>query len=108
VLRGFAERIKTVIRGMDVFCRLGGEEFIIVMPDTALAIAERVAERVRHTVGDALFPIDKGARQIPITVSIGLAERRNGREAEVMLKRADSALYRSKASGRNCVSADAA
>ncbi|MBH0619436.1 diguanylate cyclase, partial [Salmonella enterica] len=45
---------------------------------------------------------------IAVTVSIGLAERRNGREAEAMLKRADRALYRSKAAGRNRVSADAA
>jgi two-component system cell cycle response regulator len=108
VLKGFAERIKTVIRGVDVLCRLGGEEFIIVMPDTSLDIAGRVAERVRQAVGGALFPIDKGARQIPVTVSIGLAERRNGREADAMMKRADRALYRSKAAGRNRVSADAA
>ena len=108
VLRGFAARVKPVIRGIDVFCRLGGEEFIIVMPDTTLDIAGRVAERVRRAVGDMLFPIGTGGRQIAVTVSIGLAERRNGREADVILKRADRALYRSKASGRNCVSADAA
>ncbi len=108
VLRGFAERVKTAIRGVDVFCRLGGEEFIIVMPDTALDTAGRVAERVRQVVGGAAFPIDKGRRQIPVTVSIGLAERRNGRESDAMLKRADRALYRSKAAGRNRVSADAA
>lgn len=108
VLKAFADRVKTVIRGVDVMCRLGGEEFIIVMPDTGLDVAGRVAERVRQTVGSAAFPIDKGGREIPVTVSIGLAERRNGREAETMMKRADRALYRSKAQGRNCVSADAA
>ena len=108
VLKAFAERVKTVIRGVDVLCRLGGEEFIIVMPDTSLDVAGRVAERVRQTVGSAMFAIDKGERQIPVTVSIGLAERRNGREADSMMKRADRALYRSKALGRNRVSADAA
>ena len=108
VLKSFAERIKTVIRGVDVFCRLGGEEFIIVMPDTSLDIAGRVAERVRQAVGEVLFSIEGGARQISVTVSIGLAERRNGREADAVLKRADRALYRSKAAGRNRVSADAA
>ena len=108
VLKAFAERVKTVIRGVDVLCRLGGEEFIIVMPDTPLDVAGRVAERVRQTVGGAMFAIDKGQRQIPVTVSIGLAERRNGREADSMMKRADRALYRSKALGRNRVSADAA
>ena len=108
VLKAFADRVKTVIRGVDVLCRLGGEEFIIVMPDTSLDVAGRVAERVRQTVGGAMFAIDKGERQIPVTVSIGLAERRNGREADSMMKRADRALYRSKALGRNRVSADAA
>ena len=108
VLKAFAERVKTVIRGVDVLCRLGGEEFIIVMPDTSLDVAGRVAERVRQTVGGAMFAIDKGERHIAVTVSIGLAERRNGREADSMMKRADRALYRSKALGRNRVSADAA
>jgi two-component system cell cycle response regulator len=108
VLKAFAERVKTVIRGVDVLCRLGGEEFIIVMPDTSLEVAGRVAERVRQTVGGAMFAIDKGERHIAVTVSIGLAERRNGREADSMMKRADRALYRSKALGRNRVSADAA
>ena len=108
VLKAFADRVKTVIRGVDVFCRLGGEEFIIVMPDTGLDVAGRVAERVRQTVGADAFPIEKGGRAIPVTVSIGIAERRNGREADAMMKRADRALYRSKAQGRNRVSADAA
>ena len=108
MLKAFADRVKTVIRGVDVFCRLGGEEFIIVMPDTGLDVAGRVAERVRQTVGADAFPIEKGGREIPVTVSIGIAERRNGREADAMMKRADRALYRSKAQGRNRVSADAA
>ena len=108
VLKLFAERVKTVIRGADVLCRLGGEEFIIVMPETGLDLAERVAERVRQTVGAADFPIDQGRLNIPVTVSIGLADRRNGREADGLMKRADRALYRSKAQGRNRVSADAA
>ena len=108
VLKGFADRVKTVIRGVDVLCRLGGEEFVVVMPDTGLDVASRIAERVRRAVESDLFQVDKGARQIPITVSVGLAERRDGREADALMKCADRALYRAKQSGRNRVSADAA
>ncbi len=108
ILRAFAERIKTVIRGVDLLCRLGGEEFIIVMPDTTLEVAAKVAERVRHCIGTALFAIDNGMQQIPVTVSIGLADHRQGREPDQLMKRADRALYRSKTMGRNRVSADAA
>ncbi len=108
ILRAFAERIKTVIRGVDLLCRLGGEEFIIVMPDTTLEVASKVAERVRHCIGAALFAIDHGMQQIPVTVSIGLADHGQERGADQLLKRADRALYRSKTLGRNRVSADAA
>ena len=96
IVRAFAERIKTVIRGVDLLCRLGGEEFIIVMPDTTLEVAAKVAERVRHCIGAALFAIDNGMQQIPVTVSIGLADHRRGREPDQLMKRADRALYRSK------------
>ncbi len=107
ILKAFATRVKTVIRGADVFCRLGGEEFIIVMPETSIAVAGKVAERVRQAVGGTVFSVEDG-REIPVTVSIGISERRNGREVDSMMKRADHALYRSKTLGRNRVSADAA
>ena len=108
VLKVFALRIKAVIRGVDLLCRLGGEEFIVVMPDTGLDVAARVAERIRLAIDVAPIPIEKGAREVPVTVSIGIAERRLDKEAEVILQRADRALYRSKHDGRNRVSADAA
>ena len=107
ILKAFAARVKAAIRGADVFCRLGGEEFIIVMPDTSIAVAGKVAERVRQAVGGTVFSVGDG-REIPVTVSIGISERRNGREVDAMMKRADHALYQSKTLGRNRVSADAA
>ncbi|WP_457795798.1 PleD family two-component system response regulator [Methylocystis sp. S23] len=109
VLKTFAQRIKRVLRGADLVCRLGGEEFVVVMPDTPLTIAERVAERVRAAVEGEKFPIDtKATRTIPVTTSIGLAERGTDANADALLRRADKALYASKSSGRNRVTAAAA
>lgn len=108
VLKAFAARVKRVVRTIDLVCRLGGEEFVIVMPDTPLTISSRIAERVRGAVQGEYFAIDHGARSIPVTVSIGLAERGSETSPEGLFKRADAALYRSKSAGRNRVTADAA
>jgi two-component system cell cycle response regulator len=106
ILKGFAARVKRVVRGSDLLCRFGGEEFVIVMPETGLAIAKRVAERVRAAVAGAPFPVQGGARSLPITVSIGVAESHGGGTSEALFKRADQALYLAKSSGRNRVTAD--
>ena len=66
--------MKREVRGADLMCRLGGEEFVVVMPDTRLAVAQSVGERVRAAVAASPFPIDNGERAIPVTVSIGVAE----------------------------------
>lgn len=108
VLKGFAERIRRVVRTSDLICRLGGEEFVVVMPDTALEIAAKVAERVRSEIERNRFRIAEDGRAIKVTVSIGLAERGRESEPESLFRRADRALYRSKTDGRNRVSADAA
>ncbi|MBL8589119.1 MAG: PleD family two-component system response regulator [Methylobacteriaceae bacterium] len=108
VLRGFAARVKAAIRSADLMCRLGGEEFVVVMPDTTPETARRIAERVRQVTEQAPFPAQGGAFGVPITVSIGVADRGEAREAAAILASADKALYRSKANGRNRVTADAA
>jgi two-component system cell cycle response regulator len=109
VLKVFSQRIKRVLRGADLVCRLGGEEFVVVMPDTPLNVAARVAERVRAAVEGEKFPIDPAAtRTIPVTASIGLAERGGDANADALLRRADKALYASKTAGRNRVTAAAA
>jgi two-component system cell cycle response regulator len=109
VLRDFALRIKRSIRGIDLACRCGGEEFVIVMPETDMAVAAMVAERLRRRIAAEQFAIEQGARSIPVTISIGIASLR-GREdtAATILKRADQALYRAKRDGRNRVVPDAA
>jgi two-component system, cell cycle response regulator len=109
VLREFAERLKASIRGIDLACRYGGEEFVVVMPDTDLGIAGMVAERIRRRIAGEPFPIEGGKRTIEVTISVGIAARMGAQDnATLMLKRADEALYRAKREGRNRVAADAA
>jgi two-component system cell cycle response regulator len=108
VLKHFAQRMRRVVRSADLICRLGGEEFVIVMPDTPLAIATRVAERVRATIQSEPFSIGSMGRTIPVTASIGIAERGRDANPDALLRRADRALYESKSAGRNRVTAAAA
>ncbi len=109
VLREFALRIKRSIRGIDLACRYGGEEFVIVMPETDMAVAAMVAERLRRRIAAEPFAIAQGARQIPVTISIGIATLDTADDtASTILKRADQALYRAKRDGRNSVVPDAA
>jgi len=109
VLRDFALRIKRSIRGIDLACRYGGEEFVIVMPETDVAVAAMVAERLRRRIASEPFAIQQGATSIPVTISIGIAALRGKDDtAASLLKRADQALYRAKRDGRNRVVPDAA
>ncbi|PLW77305.1 PleD family two-component system response regulator [Cohaesibacter celericrescens] len=111
VLREFSQRMRQNTRGIDLVCRYGGEEFVVVMPDTDHSLAMVVAERIRKKVAEKPFIIHKGRQMIDVTVSIGLASTLNGEESQdVMLKKADQALYNAKKEGRNRVvsSGDAA
>ena len=108
VLRTLAQRIRRVVRSADLVCRLGGEEFVIVMSDTPLTVAARIAERVRASVQSSPFKIGAPAGLLSVTVSIGLAERGPGANPDALMRRADKALYNSKAAGRNRVTASAA
>jgi two-component system, cell cycle response regulator len=109
VLRDLALRVKRSIRGIDLACRTGGEEFVIVMPETDMAVAAMVAERLRRRIAAEPFSINQGQRTIPVTLSIGIAALRGQDDnAASLLKRADQALYRAKRDGRNRVVPDAA
>jgi two-component system cell cycle response regulator len=109
VLREFATRLKKSIRGIDLACRLGGEEFVVVMPDTDMAVAATVAERLRRRIASEPFTISRGERRVEVTISIGLAALGGPDDnAATVLKRADQALYRAKREGRNRVIAEAA
>jgi two-component system, cell cycle response regulator len=104
VLKDFALRIKKSIRGIDMACRSGGEEFVVLMPETDPKIAALVAERIRAKVEKQPFQINGGQRVINITTSIGVSGFTFGHTtADAILKRADEALYRAKRDGRNRV-----
>ena len=109
VLREFALRIRKGIRNIDLACRYGGEEFVIVMPETDMAVATMVAERLRRRIATEPFAIQQGARHVEVTISIGIAALSGTADsAAAILKRADQALYRAKRDGRNRVVQDAA
>jgi two-component system cell cycle response regulator len=109
VLEEFARRLKKAVRGIDLACHYGGEEFVVVMPDTDIAMATAVAERLRRRIAAEPFPINRNARTAKVTISIGIAAMRSSEDkpAEI-IKRADQALYRAKREGRSRVVADAA
>jgi two-component system cell cycle response regulator len=109
VLREFSLRIRKSIRNIDLACRYGGEEFVIVMPETDMAVATMVAERIRRRIATEPFAIQQGAHNLEVTISIGIAAiGGEGDTAAAILKRADTALYRAKRDGRNRVVPDAA
>ncbi len=109
VLREFSLRIRKSIRNIDLACRYGGEEFVIVMPETDVAVATIVAERIRRRIATEPFAIQQGACSLEVTISIGIAAFGGTDDnAAAMLKRADQALYRAKRDGRNRVVQDAA
>jgi two-component system cell cycle response regulator len=107
VLREFARRLRKNVRGIDLACRFGGEEFVVVMPDTEAAIAEKVAERVRAEIAELPFIIN--GENVSVTVSVGVSSLKRGADSVAeLLKRADVALYEAKSGGRNRVVAKAA
>ena len=108
VLREFAVRLRKSIRGIDLACRYGGEEFVVVMPETDLAVANVVAERVRRRIAAQSFSIQSGSHDLPVTLSIGIAALQGQDDGAQLIKRADQALYRAKRDGRNRVVSDAA
>jgi two-component system, cell cycle response regulator len=103
VLRETAERLRKVVRGIDILARFGGEEFVIVMPDTEAFAAGRVAERLRAAIEKKPYACS-GGQSLKLTVSIGVAATPDGSgEVETLFKTADEALYAAKRGGRNRV-----
>ena len=100
VLREVGNRIVRNIRGIDMACRYGGEEFVVLMPDTDLESSEVVANRLLNAIGGK--PIQtRSAGELTVTCSIGCTSSIAGDTADSLLKRADEALYEAKHGGRN-------
>ena len=109
VLREFAKRLKMAVRGIDLVARIGGEEFVIAMPETDGDLALRIGERLREKISDDPFVLTDGPGEVPVTVSIGLSTHiYPGNTAEGLIGRADAALYRAKREGRNRIISTAA
>jgi len=99
-----AQAIRTGLRDIDALGRMGGEEFAVLLPQTTLAGAVEVAERLRKAVAAIAIPVDPQPMTVQLTVSIGVAERPDDEtDFDRVLSRADAALYRAKEEGRNRV-----
>ncbi|OAM75891.1 GGDEF domain-containing protein [Devosia elaeis] len=99
VLRDIGTLLRHSARRGDLVCRLGGEEFAMLMPGADLEGAQAAAERLRAVIAAHRFPLPALAE--PITASFGLAQRRPGEPFAIWFDRADAALYAAKAQGRN-------
>jgi two-component system cell cycle response regulator len=109
VLQELADRLRQNIRPMDVACRPGGEEFLVILPETPGDLAVMAAERVRKAIAADPFSVLSDTRQVAVTVSAGVSSLQgpNDTMAE-LLNRADTALYQAKSAGRNRVKSLAA
>ena len=101
VLRTFAITVFANIRTVDRFGRYGGEEFLLVLPDTTTEQAANMLDRLRKIIAD----LDWSAlsAQLRVTISAGIATLRPDETSDTLLARADHALYAAKAKGRNCI-----
>jgi diguanylate cyclase (GGDEF)-like protein len=100
VLAAVAERVQSVVRSADVACRVGGDEFAVILPESTLGDAEQLYRRVQFAVGSRpLGPFER------IHLSAGLAELRPEDDAKTLFERADEALYRAKETGKGRFSA---
>jgi diguanylate cyclase (GGDEF)-like protein len=98
VLKEISKEVKSLLRNIDLFCRYGGEEFMVIMPETSLDKAIILAQRIRKSIEKLeIHPVKQ------ITISIGVTELKEDDTIETFIKRVDNALYKSKENGRNRV-----
>jgi diguanylate cyclase (GGDEF)-like protein/PAS domain S-box-containing protein len=103
LLAGFAEKTKAAFREMDSIFRFGGEEFIVLLPETPCHEAMVPAERFRQLIAASRFPMPPEGQSSSVTVSVGIAGYRDGDTIDSVIRHADLAMYAAKNSGRNRV-----
>ena len=102
VLSAVGAKMREVLRGSDLKCRYGGEEFLVLLPETPLEGAKRVADTLRRELAD--MPINWKGEIVPVTASFGVSVALPAEiDGKALIARADAALYRAKDQGRNCV-----
>ena len=103
LLAGFADKMRSALRQMDSAFRFGGEEFVVLLPETAGRDAMVPAERFRRLIADSGFPMPPDGRPVSVTVSVGVAAYRDGDTLDDVIRHADLAMYAAKRGGRNLV-----
>ncbi|MET0655545.1 MAG: GGDEF domain-containing protein [Pseudoxanthomonas sp.] len=101
VLQGFSDTVRACIRSDDLFARIGGEEFVVVLPDSTAESARQMAERIRSEVAALAFSSQD--RPVKVTVSAGVGASREPQVFTALMRTADQALYEAKRQGRNQV-----
>jgi diguanylate cyclase (GGDEF)-like protein len=102
VLASVGARMREVLRGSDLKCRYGGEEFLVLLPETPLEGAKRVADTLRRELADT--PVPWKSETVKVTASFGVTTAMPAEiDSQALIGRADAALYRAKDQGRNCV-----
>ena len=103
ILIMLAGTLKDLARKSDIVVRFGGEEFIILLPQTEISEAKAIAERVRLAIEKCFLSLDNG-EHIHITISIGISQSlQDDTKIDTIIQRADKGLYLSKEKGRNCI-----
>lgn len=100
MLKVVGQHLGDTVRGVDAVGRWGGEEFIVLVPETGATEARQLAERIRGEVARLSF---RSAEDLRVTASLGVAHARNGESLENLTGRADAAMYRAKRAGRDQV-----
>lgn len=103
ILKEFAVRVQDKLRGFDMVARLGGEEFVVLLPDVKEDMALTICERLRSAIADEAFKCNAPDGQLDITTSIGgtIVEKGTTANPDDVMKQADDALYEAKENGRN-------